>query len=115
MHPEPTPTPQEIVAPTLARNLKQQPNCLLLDVRHDWEFQQGSLPGAQHLPLGDLQSGKGPWPEDLNQPIVTFCHHGVRSAHAAACLMARGYTQVQSLQGGIDAWAREVDPSVGRY
>jgi rhodanese-related sulfurtransferase len=47
--------------------------------------------------------------------IVTFCHHGVRSAQVAAWLMQQGWTNVTSMAGGIDAWAKEIDGSVGFY
>ncbi|MGH7753968.1 MAG: rhodanese-like domain-containing protein [Gemmatimonadales bacterium] len=47
--------------------------------------------------------------------MVTYCHHGVRSRHAAELLRAAGFASVRSLRGGIDAWSREVNPSVPRY
>lgn len=48
-------------------------------------------------------------------PIVVMCHHGVRSAQVVAWLQQQGWTNVLNLAGGIDAWAREVDPAVGFY
>ncbi len=47
--------------------------------------------------------------------IVVFCHHGMRSAQVTAWLMQQGWTNVKSMAGGIDAWANEIDPSVGLY
>lgn len=47
--------------------------------------------------------------------IVVFCHHGMRSAQVAAWLIQQGWTNVTSMAGGIDAWAHEIDASVGFY
>ncbi|HKB14425.1 MAG TPA: rhodanese-like domain-containing protein, partial [Planctomycetota bacterium] len=48
-------------------------------------------------------------------PIVFHCHHGMRSLDAAAYFAGHGFTVVRSMSGGIDAWSREVDPTVPRY
>ena len=47
--------------------------------------------------------------------IALHCHHGVRSRAAAEQLLREGFTNVYNLEGGIEAWSREVDPSVPRY
>jgi adenylyltransferase/sulfurtransferase len=52
---------------------------------------------------------------DPNRDIVVYCHHGIRSAHAAEQLCAAGFSRVWNLAGGIDRWSDEVDPSVPRY
>jgi monothiol glutaredoxin len=52
---------------------------------------------------------------DRDQPVVLFCHHGGRSARAAEHFLKLGFRQVYNLNGGIDAWSRDVDPSVPRY
>ncbi|MEE8116336.1 MAG: rhodanese-like domain-containing protein [Gemmatimonadales bacterium] len=52
---------------------------------------------------------------DADRPIVTYCHHGIRSLDAQRILMAAGFTNVRSLRGGIDAWSREVDGDVRTY
>ena len=48
-------------------------------------------------------------------PIVFQCHHGIRSQGAADYFRAQGFRNLQNLAGGIEAWSREVDPSVPRY
>jgi rhodanese-related sulfurtransferase len=48
------------------------------------------------------------------RPVVVYCHHGVRSLHGAAYLLSRGLEAV-SLRGGIDLYARAVDPALPRY
>jgi rhodanese-related sulfurtransferase len=44
-----------------------------------------------------------------------FCHHGVRSLHVVNWLRGHGIENAQSMQGGIDAWSRRIDPTVPRY
>ena len=86
---------------------------LLLDVREPYEWQIGHIEGARHLPLGELRARLGEL--DAQGPIVTYCHHGMRSLQAAELLRAAGFASVRSLAGGIDAWAREVSPRTVRY
>jgi adenylyltransferase/sulfurtransferase len=50
-----------------------------------------------------------------DEPIVLYCHHGMRSAKAQGYLKAHGYDSVLNLTGGIDAWALQVDPKMKRY
>ena len=52
---------------------------------------------------------------DRATPIVFQCHHGIRSQGAADYFRERGFRNLQNLAGGIEAWSREVDPSVPRY
>jgi rhodanese-related sulfurtransferase len=53
--------------------------------------------------------------KDQSTAIVVFCHHGMRSAQVTAWLVQQGWTNVQSMAGGIDAWAHEIDATVGFY
>ena len=86
----------------------------LLDVREPWEYETARINGSKHVPMGDI-------PARFNQEldpeshIVVVCHHGVRSMNVTAWLRQQGFEKVQSLRGGIDRWAREVDPSVPLY
>ena len=70
---------------------------------------EGFLPATQEL----MQEMIATWAKDT--PIVTVCHHGIRSLAAANGLIEQGFTNVRSLQGGIDAWATQIDPSMARY
>jgi len=108
-------TIHEIEAAALAFELEAVKVPYLIDVRDGWEVERGTLPGAVHMPLATLNEHLGALPEDKGTPIVTYCHHGVRSMRAAEQIAAAGYENVRSLKGGIDAWSRAVDPSVGRY
>jgi adenylyltransferase/sulfurtransferase len=105
----------EIEAAALALELEAVKVPFVIDVRDAWEIERGTLPGALHMPLATLSQHMDALPDDKSTPIVTYCHHGVRSLRAAEQLVDAGYRNVRSLKGGIDAWSRAVDPSVGRY
>jgi len=87
--------------------------CTLLDVREQWEFDIVHLPGSVLIPLSQLPRRIGNL--DAGRPVVVICHHGVRSRAAAQLLEQSGFTQVINLKGGIDAWAREVNPNMAVY
>ena len=86
---------------------------LLIDVREPWEFQLASITGSTHLPMGEIPSRI----QEINSthPTVVICHHGVRSLQVVAYLERQGFENLHNLQGGIDAWSREVDPAVPLY
>jgi rhodanese-related sulfurtransferase len=86
-----------------------------LDVRNPQEVEICILPNALTIPLPYLQERIDELEELEGAPIVAYCHHGVRSISAAAILMNKGFSDVRSLRGGIDAWAREVAPNMTRY
>ncbi len=104
-----------ISAPTLAQWLQdpERPPPRLLDVREPWEQQICQIYGSHLVPLRTL-------PERLDEldpsdPVVCICHHGARSAHVAMWLARQGFADVYNLSGGVDAWARQVDPSMATY
>jgi adenylyltransferase/sulfurtransferase len=84
----------------------------LVDVREPWEAEIAAIDGAVLIPLGSLEEGLDKL--DRRKPIVVYCHHGVRSASARALLEANGFS-ASHLAGGIDAWARDLDPAMARY
>ena len=84
----------------------------LIDVREPWEAEIASLPGSVLLPLGTLETALGHI--DRSRPVVVYCHSGIRSASAVA-LLGTHSIPARSLDGGIDAWSRRIDPSVARY
>jgi len=82
-------------------------------VREPHELAISSLPGEELLPLGQLAARL---PElDSSQEIVLFCKTGSRSSRALELLVSAGFRKVKNLQGGINAWAREVDKSLPVY
>jgi rhodanese-related sulfurtransferase len=90
---------------------------IFLDVREPWEVSTATLsaPGAGvvFVPMREIPSRLAEL--DPAQPVVCICHHGARSAQVVAFLERAGFESVYNLAGGIDAWSRDVDPSVARY
>jgi rhodanese-related sulfurtransferase len=102
---------------TLIEGFAADARPVLLDVREPWEVQTASLalPGARTLaiPMNEVPHRLGEL--DAAQPVLSLCHHGMRSLQVAAFLERQGFTQVFNVVGGIDAWSCEVDASVPRY
>ncbi len=86
---------------------------IVIDVREKWEWYIACISGSVHMPLKDLPAKISEL--DQNRTIAVICHHGSRSARATAFLLQHGFATVYNVVGGIDAWAREVDPSVTLY
>lgn len=93
--------------------LSADTNTVLLDVREPWEYRLAHLPDARLIPLAELPSRFREIPAD--RPVIVYCHHGIRSWHAACFLEQNDYENVFNLAGGIDAWARELEPAMRRY
>lgn len=87
----------------------------LVDCREDDEFDLCRIEGATLLPLSRFPDIIEPLLAEPGLATIVYCHHGMRSAQAAAFLRHRGLPLTYSLAGGIDAWSREVDPSTPRY
>lgn len=104
---------EEIDALALKARLDAGDAPTLLDVREAFEVRIAALPGARHIPLGQLQHRVGEL--EGARDVVVFCHHGVRSKTGAWILMQAGIPGVRSLKGGIDAWSLQVEPKVARY
>jgi rhodanese-related sulfurtransferase len=85
----------------------------ILDVREAWETALCSLPDAVLLPLSQGVGALEQLPQDREWVVV--CHHGMRSFQVAMIMERSGFPRVYNLEGGIDAWARSVDPSMARY
>ena len=84
--------------------LVKQSKTFILDVRTAEEFDAGHFRGAVNVPVAALKEERAQLPADKNQPILTYCTVGVRSARARRILKAMGYQQVYNLAGGINAW-----------
>ncbi len=103
----------EVTPTELSRALGASELPVLLDVREEWEVAIAVLPGSTVIPLGELPARLLELP--TTRPIVTVCHHGLRSAAARDLLRRAGFPHVTSLAGGVDAWARLVDQQMARY
>lgn len=97
----------------LAQRMQQGNHLRLIDVREPHELEISHIPGAQLIPLGQLASRLS----ELNsaEEMVVFCKAGTRSARALELLVSAGFRKVKNLKGGINAWARDVDPEQPIY
>ena len=86
----------------------------IIDVREPDEWAIAHLPGAELIPLSQFQQ-RAIEELSIDEPLVLYCHHGVRSARAQGYLKTQGYGSVLNLTGGIDAWALQVEPTMKRY
>ncbi len=86
-------------------------DALFLDVREQDEWDEGHVPGAIHVPRGNLESRIEGLVADRDRPIVVYCAGGARSAFAAKTLGELGYTDVVSLTGGYTDWKRSGFPT----
>jgi rhodanese-related sulfurtransferase len=84
------------------RRLQVDPRPLVLDVREPWAYAAGHIPGAQLVPLGELESRLAEIPRD--RPILSICQVGQRSLAAAGFLISQGYRDVTNIDGGTSAW-----------
>jgi adenylyltransferase/sulfurtransferase len=85
----------------------------LIDVREPAEWEIVRIPGARLIPKGDLPAYLAELPQDRR--VVLYCKSGVRSADALAILKAAGFSSAVHVQGGVTAWATQVDRSLPVY
>ncbi len=106
-------TKNEITVEELKQRLDKKMRLMLLDVRNPDEFAICRIGDPKLIPLHELHQRYDEVPK--GDPIVVYCHHGVRSLRAVQLLEKSGFTDVKSLHGGINAWSEKIDPSVPRY
>lgn len=99
------------LAEWIADPARAQP--LVLDVREPWEVEICRIEGALAMPMRTVPAQAGTLDDET--PVVVICHHGMRSMQVAMFLEREGFTDVFNLQGGIEAWANDVDPAMARY
>ncbi|MGQ0501033.1 MAG: rhodanese-like domain-containing protein [Panacagrimonas sp.] len=101
------------LSPPQFQELLREPGVQLLDVRMPEEADIACLPGGALIPVHELPRRVAEL--SAERPVAIYCHHGVRSEHAALVLEVHGFGNVAHLDGGIDAWSVEIDPSLPRY
>lgn len=108
-------TPIEIDCQSVKAKLDASENFLFLDCREADEYETVSISGATLLPMSALQDRVGELDGRQADRIVIHCHHGGRSLRVANWLRKQGFANAQSMAGGIDQWACEIEPGMGRY
>ncbi len=104
---------REISPEELHARLQAGDKPIVLDVREPWERKLCALPDSLHAPMQQVPALIETL--DPEKEMVIYCHTGVRSFHAAQFLERNGFKNVVNLKGGIEAWARTVDPTMARY
>jgi molybdopterin/thiamine biosynthesis adenylyltransferase/rhodanese-related sulfurtransferase len=104
-----------ILATELKAKIDAGEDFLLVDVREPAEFEIVSVPGATLIPKGEILNGSALAELPQDKEIVLYCKSGVRSAEALAALKQAGLTNSVHVQGGVLAWANQVDPSLPTY
>jgi adenylyltransferase/sulfurtransferase len=103
----------EVSARDLAEMKARGDDFMLVDVREPHEWEIARIPDAKLIPLHTLPEHLSEL--DSSRPLVLHCHHGQRSMRALELLRRSGFAKLKNLRGGIDAWSKEVDPSIPRY
>jgi rhodanese-related sulfurtransferase len=92
-------------------------DAVVLDCREPHELQTASVKPTGfelvHIPMNEIPGRLGQL--DPGRAVAVLCHHGSRSMRVAMFLQANGFDTVANIAGGIEAWSRELDPSVPRY
>ena len=104
----------ETISPTeLKTRLDAGDPTVVLDVRESWEYDTCHIDGSQACPMSEFREHMDGLDRDAY--TVVLCHHGMRSQQVAEFLDRSGFPNIANLEGGIDAWAQEVDPEMARY
>ena len=111
----------EITVTELSEKIKSDEEFILLDIRepHELNLAKVSDSRVEVTPMSRLaregQQALSDSAKSQDATIYVMCHHGNRSAQVTAWLAQQGWKNVFNVRGGIDAYAREIDNSVGFY
>jgi rhodanese-related sulfurtransferase len=103
--------PIEVDVATAAQLLRE--GALLLDVREPFEVNICQVTGSRAIPMRQVPESLPELP--AGRTILVICHHGPRSLRVTQFLRANGFAHATNVAGGIDAWARQIDPALARY
>lgn len=92
---------------------KSENQPLILDVREPWEYQLCHIEKSKLIPMNKVPNAM--MQLDKNKETFLICHHGVRSQRVCLLLNDSGFSKVVNVTGGINEWARTVDPDMATY
>lgn len=95
---------REISVEEAQRALGADPDALWVDIREADEYEQGTIPGAVHIPRGFLEMRIEDFAPIKDKPVILYCAAGIRSAFGAKALQDLGYTDVVSMSAGFNGW-----------
>jgi len=104
-----------ITAPELRDLIDAGKEIFLVDVREPAEYEIVKIPGSVLIPNREILTGEALHRLPQDKPVVLYCRTGQRSAEALAAVKSAGFRDAVHVQGGVNAWARQVDPSLPTY
>lgn len=107
--------PIELDCHELKARLDRAEDVVVIDCREPDEYEIVRLAAAKLIPMSELGQRVVELEPFRDRRIVVHCHHGVRSLRVVSWLRENGFAQAQSLAGGIDQWAAEIEPHLARY
>ena len=107
--------PLEIDCQTVLARMRASERFVLIDCREPDEHALVRIAGARLLPMSEVAARIHELDDYRDSQIAVHCHHGGRSLKVARWLRENGFPTAQSMSGGIDQWAQEIDPSLARY
>ncbi|WP_262965929.1 rhodanese-like domain-containing protein [Methylobacter psychrophilus] len=94
----------ESLSPKEASSMSAAQKAVIVDVREDSEWNEQHIPGAIHIPLGQLNERLAELKQYKDSPVITQCRSGGRSLQAVDVLTSAGFSNVYNMEGGIMAW-----------
>jgi len=107
--------PLEIDCQAVHQKLSAGEDFLLLDCREADEYAVAKIAQSKLIPMSEITNRLREIEPFRQCPIIVHCHLGGRSLRVAQWLREQGFSQAQSMAGGIDQWSQEIDPSIPRY
>lgn len=104
---------KQITPEELKKYIDEGNSPVILDVREPWEYEICHLEDSLHIRMSEVISRLDELKPD--DEIIVICHHGGRSQQVGNYLETQGYNNITNLAGGIDAWAKSIDPSMKQY
>jgi len=105
----------EVTCAQVKARLSAGDRFVFLDCREPNEHRTVAIQQATLMPMSEIQNRLAELESHRGDDIVIHCHHGGRSLRVANWLRQQGFAKAQSMTGGIDQWAVEIDPSLPRY
>jgi rhodanese-related sulfurtransferase len=90
---------------TEAKHMMENGGVQVIDVREDWEYRNGHIPGAEHMPVNSVFARRNELSRDRD--IIFVCSVGRRSTLACEMAAAAGLTRLYNVEGGTEAWIKE--------
>ena len=107
--------PLEISCQKVKAKLDANEEFVLIDCREEDEYATVNIAAAKLFPMSQLMAKAAELEPYRDSEVVVHCHHGGRSMQVTRWLRQQGFNKAQSMAGGIDAWAAEIDASLPRY